>query len=153
MNKHSFNPLLLQQSEADIQKASVKWFDFQYPHFSRLLFHIPNGGRRQMTQVRDRFGNARNVPIEAKNLKDMGVRRGVSDLFLSVPSGKYHGCYIEMKSYKGTTTKEQKEFLAMVGAQGYKWYIVKSLDEFTTAVKEYLSQEKHPLKSFPTTKT
>ena len=52
-----------------------------------LLFHIPNGGRRDTA--------------EAANLKKQGVKPGVPDLFLPVARGGYHGLFIEMKRRDG----------------------------------------------------
>ena len=41
----------------------------------------------------------------------MGVKRGISDLHLPYPHGRYHALYIEMKYGKNVTTQEQREFL------------------------------------------
>lgn len=67
-----------------------------YPEL-RWLHHIPNGGTRDSA--------------EAIKLKNMGVKRGVSDLCLPFPHGRYHGLYIEMKYGKNRLTKEQSQFL------------------------------------------
>jgi hypothetical protein len=72
---------------------------------SDLIFHIPNGGKR----------NA----LEAARFKRMGVRPGVSDLFLPVPIRTYHGMFVELKADKNKETDTQKEFAKMVYGFGY----------------------------------
>ena len=56
-----------------------------------LLFHIPNGGKRNITT--------------AKRLKAEGVKAGVPDLFLPVSRGGFFGLFIEMKVGKNKTTQ------------------------------------------------
>ena len=68
----------------------------KYPEL-RWLYHIPNGGSRDSG--------------EAIKLKQMGVKRGVSDLCLPFPRGGYHGLYIEMKYGKNRLTEDQAQFL------------------------------------------
>lgn len=70
-----------------------------------LLHHIPNGGKRSKP--------------EAARFKAMGVKRGVSDIFLPVARGGYHGLYIELKAKDGKVEKEQKEWIDAVQEQGY----------------------------------
>jgi len=70
-----------------------------------LLHHIPNGGKRSKP--------------EAARFKAMGVKRGVSDIFLPVARGGYHGLYIELKAKDGKVEKEQKEWIDAVRKQGY----------------------------------
>ena len=70
-----------------------------------LLHHIPNGGKRSKP--------------EAARFKAMGVKRGVSDIFLPVARGGYHGLYIELKAKDGKVEKEQREWIDAVQEQGY----------------------------------
>lgn len=59
---------------------------FKDGRLSDYLFHIPNGGSRNI--------------IEATKLKKMGVKAGVPDLQLIVPNGEVHGLWIELKAQK-----------------------------------------------------
>ncbi|MDE6941399.1 MAG: VRR-NUC domain-containing protein [Lachnospiraceae bacterium] len=68
----------------------------RYPEL-RWLHHIPNGGARRGS--------------EAGRLKRMGVKRGISDIHLPYPHGRYHALYVEMKYGRNVTTQEQREFL------------------------------------------
>ena len=111
--------------EEDIQMACVRWFGYQYPQYALLLHHSPNGG----------FRNAR----EAARFKAMGTRAGVSDLILFLPRKGYHGLCIEMKTDKGTQSKAQKEWQAKVEAQGYKYVVCRSIDEFVSIMDYYVT--------------
>lgn len=110
--------------EHRIQCSCVAWFRMQYPKFGSLLFAIPNGGRRDA--------------ITVKSLKDEGVIRGVADLMLAIPNGKYHGLFIEMKTATGRQSKEQVLFQRMVEAQGYRYVVCHSLEEFIKCIKIYI---------------
>lgn len=96
-------------TEAQEQACVIKWSQqpeirSQWPELS-LLFHIPNGGRRDS--------------VEGKHLKQQGVKQGVPDLCLPVPSGQYHGLFIEMKTDKGRASKAQKWWIEKLNAAGY----------------------------------
>lgn len=118
----------MRDEEHKIQCACVRWFRYQYPNLSMLLFSVPNGGQR-------------NAVTGAK-LKAEGVVAGVADLFLSVPRGDYHGMYIEMKAGKNTQTESQKEFQRRVESVGYKYVVCRSFDDFSSDVDEYLENRK-----------
>lgn len=78
---------------------SGKWPELE------LMHHIPNGGKRSKS--------------EAARFKAMGVKRGVSDIFLPVARGGFHGLYIELKAKDGKVDAAQKEWIAAVRKQGY----------------------------------
>lgn len=111
--------------EHRIQCSCVKYFAYQYPQYRGLLFAVPNGG-------------ARNAVTAAK-LKGEGVVAGVSDLILFLPRKGYHGLCIEMKTDKGTQSKAQKEWQAKVEAQGYKYVVCRSIDEFVSIMDDYVT--------------
>lgn len=112
--------------------ACVEWFDYQYPHLSQLLFHPANEGKR--------------TPKEGNKLKKMGMRKGVPDLFLSVPKiidtemikKIFHGIYFEIKTGRRRQTKEQKSFEEKVTKQEYAYHIVDSFELFQFLVNIYL---------------
>ena len=82
----------------------------KYPETRRLLFHVAN--------ELDRAGdNARLGAIRRAE----GIVKGVSDLVLLIPRGGFHGLMIEMKYGDGRQRKEQKEWQALVEAQGYRY--------------------------------
>ena len=92
-----------------------------------IFFHaIPNGGRRD--------------PLEAKRLKDEGVRAGVPDIFIAEPRGPYHGLYVEMKRIKGSvTSKAQIECMGILEDKGYLCVVCKGFKEAKEVFHEYLN--------------
>lgn len=114
--------------ESKIQIACIKWFDYSYPKLKLNLFSIPNGGKRSK--------------LAGGIQKAEGMRAGVADLFLAVPkiisNIICHGLFIEMKTTKGTQKDTQKEFQKAVEAQGYKYVICRSFDEFKIIIEGYL---------------
>lgn len=124
--------------EHNLQVACVNWFRMQYPKYGKLLFAIPNGGKRHMKTARD--------------MKAEGVQKGVPDLQLAVPVSeefiddngfrrkriKHCGLFIEMKSDTGRLTPEQKEYLTLLSDQGYATAVCKSFDEFKATIENYL---------------
>lgn len=104
------------------------WFDMQYPHYMPLCYAIPNGGKRDL--------------ITAVNLKRQGVRKGVLDINLDVPSMGYHGLRIEMKRQKvngpSSVSKEQRNVINALISQNYKAVICYGFEEARITVIDYL---------------
>jgi hypothetical protein len=95
----------------------------------KLLYAVPNGGDR-------------NLRV-ARKLKAEGVLAGVADLCLPAARRSYHGLYLEMKSEEGAATKEQKEFLRGVSAEGYCAVIAPGVDEARSTLEWYLGITDH----------
>lgn len=100
------------------------WHTREYPAL-KWLHHIPNGGSRNQ--------------LEARKLKEMGVKAGVSDLFLPYPKGCYHGMYIEMKFGNNRHTDRQKEFLADMAETGYFVVTCYSYEDAKKVLEEYVT--------------
>lgn len=93
-------------TEAQHQTNVIRWSEIMrdiYPEL-KLLFHVPNGGTRD--------------PIEAKHLKEQGLKSGVPDLCLPVPRGQFHSLYVEMKTDVGKASPEQDWWIEQLAAQG-----------------------------------
>lgn len=124
----------MNQEEHNLQVACVRWFRLQYPDLAPLLFAVPNGGARSKAT--------------AGKLKAEGVVPGVADLILLVPQwfttwrGQqgclYAGLCIEMKTEKGRQSPEQGLWQLKVEQHGYKYAVVRSLDEFMNTINQYL---------------
>jgi len=69
------------------------------------LLHIPNGGKRNIS--------------EAVKLKKQGVKAGVHDLFLPVPNHGFHGKWVELKVDDNKATKKQIEWGDKMQKMGY----------------------------------
>ena len=114
-------------SESLEQQAVVTYCQFQswrLPN-SNMIFHIPNGGWRTIT--------------EAKRFKAEGVKKGVPDLFLPVPLSGYHGLFIEMKRPDGKNkpTGEQKDWQTYLNNSGYKSIVCYGYEEAVREIQRY----------------
>lgn len=114
-----------EKTEAQEQSALIKHCDILGFPYS-LLFHIPNGGSRNM--------------IEAVNLKRQGVKAGVPDLFLPYASKGYHGLFIEMKALRkgAKTSEEQDAWLSILENNGYKCNVCYGEKEALIALEDYI---------------
>lgn len=109
--------------EHKLQVSMVNWFRLQYPSMRHNLFAVPNGGRRDASTGR--------------RLKDEGVLAGVSDLILLKSNQHYGALLIETKTKKGTQRESQEEWESKITADGYKYVVVRSLDDFIKEVNDY----------------
>ena len=134
--KKTFEQLLAEQAETkprrqlhseehNIQRACIRWFRYQYPNMHHNLFAVPNGGWRDK--------------VTAGKMKAEGVLPGVADLILLKPNARYHALLLEMKTRSGSQSKVQKQWQQLITADGYKYVVCRSLDDFMAEVKAYLS--------------
>lgn len=122
--KSAAKPRTRAHEESELQRQCVTWFRLQYPKLARLLFAVPNGG-------------ARNA-VTGAILKAEGVVPGVADLLLLVPRNGYHGLAIEMKTRTGRQSDSQREWQQEVEAQGYRYVVCRSFDDFRNEVDAYI---------------
>lgn len=94
--------------------------------------HNPNGGLRN--------------PRVANTLKSEGVKRGIWDVFIPIPTKDYHGLYIEFKAPgkrpkrngKGGLSDDQIEFGLYGDKTGYSMQVAYSWEEGVQIVIDYL---------------
>lgn len=113
-------------TEDDHQALVIMWAksaEGKWPCL-RWLYHIPN--ERKCTV------------IEGARLKRIGVKAGVSDLFLPYPCGGHHGLYIEMKTPDGRASDSQIKFVKAMEWYGYAAYVCKGYEAAIRVIKEYL---------------
>lgn len=115
--------------EHRLQCACVRWFRLAYPQHHHNLFAVPNGGYR--------------TPSTAAKIKAEGALPGVSDLILLIARGGYHGLLIEMKTDKGRQSEAQREWQRLIEADGYKYVVVRSIEEFIKVVTDYLNETRN----------
>lgn len=80
------------------------------------------------------------------NLKLMGLRSGVSDLFIYYPTATYHGLWLEVKRNKRYTPSErltdtwiaQEDFIKSVKSVGYEAKICYGVDDGIEIIESYL---------------
>ena len=77
------------------------------------------------------------VAASHSELKQMGVKAGVSDLCLPYPKGIYCGLYIEMKFGDGKHQKSQKEFLTDMAAVGHYVATCYTSEDAVEVLREY----------------
>lgn len=109
-------------SEETIQKAVVRWLEYQYPN---VLFCASAGGVRTSMK-------------QAVKMKHTGYKKGFPDLFVYESRKGYHGLAIELKTKKGVASVEQKEWMKRLTANGYYAKVCKGLNEAMSLLKWYL---------------
>ena len=106
-------------SEDAEQEAVVEYCDLLHIP----IVHIPNEGKRSLSY--------------AARMKRMGLRSGFPDLLVPLARGGYHGLFIEMKYGKNKTTKEQKEWLELLSAEGYACAVCYNAAEAIKTIESY----------------
>lgn len=114
--------------EGRIQSSCVAWFWNTYPQYRELYFCVPNENAREDS-------NASTGAIR----RSMGVVKGVSDTILFLARGKYHALCVEFKTDIGRQSDAQRLWQSKVEAQGYRYEVVRSLEEFKRLIVEYLN--------------
>lgn len=109
-------------SEDSIQKTVMEWVSLQ-PTLNGLVIHVPNEGRRTHN-----FG---------KNLKAMGMRAGVPDLFIMMARRGFNGAWIELKSKDGVLSTLQKKFIQDARAQNYYAEVCHTIEDAIKIIKWY----------------
>lgn len=118
----------LEASEDEEQIALMDWSKFN-PICREYLIHIPN---QRMCSIQ--YG---------KKLQRMGVKSGVSDLFLAYP--KFYkneikgGLWIELKKRRGIgPTLMQSRWINLMTQRGYKAVVCFGWEEAKNAIEDYL---------------
>ncbi len=122
----------MNHKESDEQIALFQWSKLsqgKYPEL-KLLHSIPNGGKRNR--------------LEAIRLKREGALAGVSDIFLPVSRGRYHGLYIELKVKGGKLSENQKWWIEETTRQGYLAKVCFGWVEAKGVIERYLELEVKP---------
>jgi hypothetical protein len=111
--------MIKEYSEIRIQQEMVIWFtnNFCLKHHTErcLIFSVPNEGQQ--------------------HLSGAGVLGGVSDLIVMMPNKVI---FFEVKTLIGKQSEKQKDFEKRVNILGFKYYLVRSLDDF----QQCITQEK-----------
>lgn len=122
--------IIRQYTESAHQKAIIAYSKFRSIGKYKLidfLIKIHNEGRKSL--------------FEAIRDKSLGIKAGVSDLFLAFPSRGYHGMWVEVKSDKGKLSKLQKNWFDKMQFMKYYTVIVRNLDDFIREIDFYLDKK------------
>ena len=88
----------------------------------------------------DIYANA-NGQYRPGQRMEAGLKKGVPDLFLPVPSGPYHGMYIELKWQDNKPKPSQVEWLRRLRRRGYKCVVVwDNVQDVIAAIHSYLEE-------------
>ena len=93
----------------------------------KMIFAIPSGGKRHI--------------FTARRLKKEGTEPGIPDVCVAVPSGGYHGLWLEFKTPKGVLSAAQKEKINLLRAFGYKVEVVRDAEVAIKIVEHYFNLE------------
>lgn len=114
-------------TEAEEQRRLFEWAAYsinRYPAL-RLMYAVPNGGSRN--------------PIEARHLKEQGVKAGVPDICLPVPARHHTALYIELKRTQGGRVSEvQKKFMHELNKVGCLAVVAYGFEDARRIILEYL---------------
>lgn len=113
--------------ENKIQSECYKWFNNTYC----LKHHNPRG---LMFSVPNELGGSNK--IQTMQMKAMGLTSGVSDTIVILPTGRL--IFVEFKNSKGIQSGNQKEFQKRVEKLGYRYLLVRSLEQFKEEIKNIL---------------
>lgn len=118
----------MRHEEHEQQSAFFEYVDLYATKDARYLniFAVPNGELRELHT--------------AARLKKEGVRRGVLDVVVAVPSGPWHGMFIEFKSQKGKLSEHQKGWAERLTRAGYAVIVARDAVQAIHAVKMYFLQ-------------
>lgn len=125
--KAAIGDFLPEPEEDAEQMCLFRWAAYnsgRWPELA-LMIHIPNGGKRSKS--------------EAARFKAMGVKAGVSDVFLPVARNGCHGLWIEMKRLRsGRPTADQLEWIENMVAQGYAATVCHGWEKAAKVIEEYM---------------
>ena len=118
--------------EAKIQAECVLWLWNNKPETRGLYFCVPNENTQSVYETK------RQQMISGSKRKAMGVVSGTSDTILLMARKGYHALCVEFKTEVGRQSEAQLRWESLVCSQGYKYVVVRSLEEFKKIVNWYL---------------
>jgi hypothetical protein len=86
-----------------------------------FFFSVPN----------ENAGGGKGAMIRMQKYRAMGLRPGVSDLVVLLPS---RIVFIEVKTATGRQSENQKRFEALVTSLGFEYYVVRSVDDVSNVL-------------------
>lgn len=115
--------------EAKLQTVFMHWLSLQYPEVFEVTHSIPNSGLRTKAE------GARQVA--------MGLKAGMPDINMPVPTAKFPGMFIELKWGDNKPNEKQIAMLKRLRALGYRCEVCYTLEELMHVTKDYLKDSCH----------
>jgi hypothetical protein len=106
-----------------LESFYLYFIETSYCQYYSLVFAVPNGGHRH--------GSV------AAQLSYEGLKKGIQDIMIMNPRGKYHGMMLEVKTESGTVQPLQRAAKANFSEQGYYCVIKKGYEECKDALIAY----------------
>lgn len=129
----------ISHDEDDMQAEFFKVVPIFFPNLpSKLLFAVPNGGKRDQVTRTNKKGITSIYSPEATRMKNQGVKSGVADVICLIPKKGFASLLIEFKTQTGEQSSEQKKFQEQAESCGSKYVIVRSVGRAIDVLKEYL---------------
>jgi len=116
-------------TEDDLQRAVAKYLLLQYPQHTDMWCHTPNGMKTSRSQ--------------ANKHKSFGMRAGVPDILIFVPSKQFNGLAVELKiqyasGKKNQTSAAQKKWLKNLSLCGWRVKVCYNFDDAKNLIDSYL---------------
>lgn len=115
--------------EDNIQEAFFNTARMIFPKLDKLLFAVPNGGKRDKK--------------EAVRLKKQGVVTGIADILCLVSNNTHTMLCLETKIESGKQSVEQIQFQKQVEDAGGLYLIYRNAAEGIEILKKYLKTTKY----------
>jgi len=107
----------VEKSEDRLTADCYQWFHNSFPKLRGLLYHVPNGGKRDQR--------------EAAKLKAMGVVPGIPDFVFHFWKRSF---FIELKTPHGNPSTAQQNIHSLFNEHGFLVWVVRSLEEFQKVI-------------------
>ena len=111
-------------TEYELQKAICKYLDLK-----GVLYCSSNGGIYQphfSQRIRQKLS---------------GYKKGIPDIIIYEPVGKFHGLAIELKVGKNRATKDQLKWRDELNKRNYVSEICNGIDETLKVINQYLNNK------------
>ena len=127
----SHHKFLMKETEAQIQKAILQWGGYK-----RILMHRINVIGTPLHKA----GKTVYRPSTNKGMADIHATLLVGDIPVSV--------WLEVKTAKGRISENQKLFSDTVTAAGGFYYVVRSIDDVETALRDVTQRTIRNIRDF-----
>lgn len=120
----------MHQSETQLVHAFMDWVHWKSnsePLYS-YMHHIVNEGKRSYTT--------------SKLLKRAGMKSGLPDYNLPLPTARYAGLYIEFKTETGKLSSHQISWIMKLRAVGHLVIVARTLSDAQYITEEHIAQSK-----------
>lgn len=133
-------------SEFGEQSALFCWANSKETRQRFPQFYNPETGRCKMYATNQNFTDK----VKGARAKQIGIQKGVSDIFIPMPRHGCHGLYIELKinpahpenapkKKRGHASEDQIIFGRQVQSDGYGWAVAEGWKAAVSIIEQYLS--------------